>query len=132
LVVQLAGEGVLLLGVVAAQQHHLPVVGAQRRGCAVAELRLRPGNLAAAGADHVQRRAPAECAHATMTRTSPPASCHSAVSHGAQVDRSAGVGAFSGGAHRTAATTRVPLSVSPSAASTLIGEFAKPARCSAA
>ena len=69
---------------------------------------------------------------ATITRTSPPTSRHSAVSHGAQVDRSAGVGAFAGGAHRTAATTRVSLSVRPSAASTLIGELARPARCIAA
>src|SRR5271163_1575392 len=65
---------------------------------------------------------------ATITRTSPPTSRHSAVSHGAQVDRSAGVGAFAGGAHRTAATTRVSLSVRPSAASTLIGELARPVR----
>ena len=69
---------------------------------------------------------------ATMTRTSAPVSYHSAVSHGAHVDRSTGVGAFAGGAHRTAATTRVALSVRPSAASTLIGEFANPARCIAA
>ena len=46
--------------------------------------------------------------------------------------RSAGVGALSGGAQRTAATTRVPFSARPSAASTLIGEFANPARCMAA
>ena len=69
---------------------------------------------------------------ATMTRTSPPVSRHSAVNHGAHVARSAGVGALSGGAHRTAATTRVPFSVRPSAASTLIGELAKPARYMAA
>jgi hypothetical protein len=66
---------------------------------------------------------------ATITRTSPPVSRHSAVNQGAQVNRSAGVGALAGGAHRTAATTRVPLSVRPSAASTLVGELAKPARC---
>src|SRR5271154_7532533 len=65
---------------------------------------------------------------ARITRTSPPTSRHSAVSHGAQVDRSAGVGAFAGGAHRTAAATRVSLSVRPSAASTLTGELARPAR----
>src|ERR1700743_348904 len=65
---------------------------------------------------------------ATMTRTSPPVSRHSAVNHGAHVARSAGVGALSGGAHRTAATTRVPFSVRPSAASTETGELARPAR----
>src|ERR1700735_1836006 len=69
---------------------------------------------------------------APITRTSPPTSRHSAVSHGAQVDRSAGVGAFAGGAHRTAATTRASSSVRPSAASTLIGELARPAWCIAA
>ena len=69
---------------------------------------------------------------ATITRTSALTSRHSASSHGAHVARSSGVGALSGGAHRTAATTRVSLSGNPSAASTLSAEFARPARCSAA
>src|SRR5947209_9854697 len=69
---------------------------------------------------------------ATITLVFPLTRRHSAVSHGAHVERSAGVGALAGGAHRTAAATRMPFSVRPSAASTAIGEFAKPARCIAA
>src|SRR6202000_951618 len=65
---------------------------------------------------------------ATITRTSSPTNRHSAVTHCAHVDRTAGVGALAGGAHRTAATTRVALRVRPSAASTLTGELARPAR----
>ena len=69
---------------------------------------------------------------AMTTRTSAPTSRHSASSHGAHVARSAGVGAFAGGAHRTAATIRVSLSANPSAASTHSDWLASPARCSAA
>ena len=67
-----------------------------------------------------------------ITRTSEPTSRHSASSHGAHVARSAGVGALPGGAHRTAAATRVSLSANPSAASTHTDWLARPARCSAA
>src|SRR5947209_13759326 len=49
---QLAGEGVLLTGVVATQQHNLAVGGKQGRGGGVAELRLRPRHLATGGTDH--------------------------------------------------------------------------------
>src|SRR5271168_4632521 len=52
---QFAGEGVLLAGVVAAQQHHLAVSRAHGRGCRVSEFRLRPGHLATAGSNHVER-----------------------------------------------------------------------------
>ena len=69
---------------------------------------------------------------ATITRTSEPISRHSASSHGAHVARSSGVGALPGGAQRTAAATRVSLSVNPSAASTHAAWLASPARCSAA
>jgi len=69
---------------------------------------------------------------ATMTRTSPPVSRHSAVNHGAHVARSAGVGALAGGAHRTGATIRILLVRNPSAASTLVGWFTSRARYSAA
>src|SRR5208283_4557612 len=51
---------------------------------------------------------------------------------GQQVSRSAVVGALAGGAQRTGATIRIWLARNPSAASTLVGEFTRPARYSAA
>ena len=44
----------------------------------------------------------------------------------------AGVGLLAGGAHRTAATMRMPVSACPSPAATDVGRAANPVRCSAA
>jgi hypothetical protein len=68
----------------------------------------------------------------TTTRADCSINRHSAASHGAHAARSAGVGLLSGGAHRTAAATRVWVKTSPSAASTHSAWLARPARCSAA
>ena len=54
----------------------------------------------------------------------------SSESHGAQVSRSRGVGLFSGGAQRAAATMRVPMIRCPSPAVTLVGCAARPDRYS--
>src|SRR6202047_5638364 len=59
---QLAGEGVLLARVVAAQQEHVAVRGLQRGARAMPEARQRRADRAAPGSHHLQRRAPGETA----------------------------------------------------------------------
>ena len=111
-----AGERVLLARVIAAEQRDL-ADGSDRR--AVAELRRRRPDDTAGARTIVQRRPPARSRRARRSPARRHAvSRHSASSHGAHVARSAGVGALAGGAHRTAAATRVSLSANPSAAST--------------
>ena len=66
---------------------------------------------------------------ATTTRTCS-TECELGSIQGAQVSRSAVVGLFCGGAHRTVATIRVSISSRPSAACTLVGWVARPTRCS--
>src|SRR5438876_685608 len=65
-----------------------------------------------------------------MTSTDP-SRASSRSRYGRHVSRSAGVGRLAGGAHRTAAATYAPRSRSPSAAWTLVGWLAYPARCRA-
>ena len=59
---ELAGEGVLLAGVVAPDQRDLAVWRLHRRRRAVPELRHRTPDRAAGSTDHVQRRPPRETA----------------------------------------------------------------------
>src|SRR5215813_1781227 len=66
----------------------------------------------------------------TTTRTDPATRANSAVSQGAQVSRSATVGLFAGGAHRTAATILARISRWPSPAVTDVGWAASPHRYS--
>ena len=63
-----------------------------------------------------------------MTRKDETTMFSSALSQGMQVSRSSGVGLFSGGAHRTTAAIRAPISRSPSPAVTLSGWVARPQR----
>ena len=65
-----------------------------------------------------------------MTRSVASVRRNSAASQGEQASRSSGVGLFSGGAQRTAATMRAPISRWPSPAVTLVGWLASPDRCS--
>ena len=117
-----AGEGVLLAGVVAAEQQDLAVRRRRGRLGAVAEPRLRaralasraPANERSAASQPKRRRArprPGRSARAARARAS---------IHGAQVSRSAVVGLFCGGAQRTVATIRVSISSWPSPACTLV------------
>ena len=116
--VRTPGEGVLLAGVVGAQER----VRADLRLRAVAEPRpgarcRRPGpSAASARSDASQPMAPSE----TMTRSSV-SSWSSRTRYGRQVACSAGVGLLAGGAHRTAATTRTPWSVEPVAGAAAVG-----------
>jgi hypothetical protein len=67
----------------------------------------------------------------TITRASG-ISASSASSHGRQLSRSTGSGLFAGGAQRTPAVMKQPLSASPSSRCTEVGWLAKPVACSAA
>jgi hypothetical protein len=67
-----------------------------------------------------------------MARSGGADSERSRSSHAEQVARSAGVGLLAGGAQRTAATIRMPVSDWPSPAATDVGSAANPVRCNAA
>src|SRR5450631_3476612 len=69
---------------------------------------------------------------ASIDRRPGAASARSRSSQIPQVARSAGSGLFAGGAQRTAAMIRTPVSDWPSPAWVLVGRLAYPARCSAA
>ena len=127
---QPAGEGVLLAGVVAAEQHHAPIVGRQGHLGAVAELGPRPRHRVARRGQGPERPVPAVAPqrddhpqvrrqHRDLARAAT----------GAQVSRSSVVGLLAGGAQRTAATIRAPTSRCPSPACSLVAWVARPTRC---
>ena len=127
-----AGEGVLLAGVVAAEQQH-GAVAAGRRGrptrrgrtsgaAAVRRTRRRPGRRG----PRPSRTRPARRPPAATAR---PAGSPGGSRAGRCLARPV-VGLLSGGAHRTVATIRAPTSRWPSPACSLVAWTASPTRCS--
>lgn len=131
--VSLACEGVLLAHVVGADEPHLPSrVGRQHCLGAVAEPRLGPRHVPAAAAGRPERGVPGDRPEGEHRAQARPGCSRSRSSHAAHVAFSSVVGLLAGGAHRTAATIRSPVSTSPSPEATDVGWLAYPPRWRAA
>ena len=113
---ELAGEGVLLAHVVAADQPDRASVGrGQSRLGGVPEPRLGAGHVPAEPPSAAERRRPRRSTPGpASTRSRGAASSRSRSSQCAQVAFSTVVGLLAGGAQRTAAMIRMPCSTSPS------------------
>ena len=98
---------------------------------AVAEPRAGPGYLPPRSTQCGQGSRPGEPTQGDHDPQRRAAARSSASSHGAQVSRSSGVGLLPGGAHRTAAVIRTPVSRSPSSHDDDVGWLASPTRYSA-